>query len=1045
MDEEIYQDLKDNFSLLCEIIREPSKNQKLKADLGRVDSIIRKEIPEAFEKNAPEDFYVLFADFKSEYDRFRDFILYEKLIGKNVVALGGGFSSGKSSFLNALMGDSFLPEDIDPTTAIPTYIVRGREEAHGLNAFDAQITLNLRNDLKKIVHGFGELEGEDDRNMTDSVTLGHILKSVFCSTPRQTYEHLAFLDTPGYSKPDGEEYSLKTDERIAREQLNASNFILWFVPAERGTIPQADINFIRKLRDGIPKMIIVSKSDKKDISNLRKIIERIKEDLNRKGIQFADVRAFSSQREQVSEPELARFLKADAQAIRAQLNAWNATRYETTFARNFKKLFVRCKSYYESKISEEGRKLLCLNPPLTMFRGDEAVMEPLERLADVYKSEIASLRGVLKNVERLQEAFFTEIKKISDQVGIQMPEPDEIDLIDVDEELFSRTLEGIQKEASPETFALVRDAGNAAKKTLAEMPATAPPFENPALKNRTDYLSDGYFKTLALIPSAQDSGITDGQRAALSRMLAGAGESFRPEIIAQARKMSLNEYAEYMDNLKVLPLRYRFALDAVLLACCGSQDEDALKVAASMLDSLRIDRATAEYLCALAKSVLQQDSEALWRARSMEKHADCEEGLFYDYIRQFIKDWVFVSDTRIDIRFLERKSIETIPHGVLVHMESIANSTSNERRTAYFENVYFPGSKSSGRHHDWAFRNYDKITFKRCTFYRNEPASFTDFDPKRFKPWDSWTRCLYFADVNRIQFEECGFYNCKGVMIGEKNVQNASFEKCRFENCLLLHMGGYGWSPLGALIHDDGTLGTNTICHSEFVDCGGIGKQLIEVSAFLSNCKCIVKGNRFVRCRHYCGTTRIDPKKTDNEKGKKATLFLPGTVDEYNTLINSVKISDTPGLMKFCDMKQGRYHISTALKNNMLLDVDAVGGASRNGTNVRIYSANWTDAQDFTIQHVQGEWYVIQHTASGKVLDVAGKNPRSGTNVFLWEYLGADNQLWSFIPKNGGYMIQSKLGTFLDVCGAGTKDGTNVWAYEKMNNDAQLWYLTSVR
>ena len=471
--------------------------------------------------------------------------------------------------------------------------------------------------------------------------------------------------------------------------------------------------------------------------------------------------------------------------------------------------------------------------------------------------------------------------------------------------------------------------------------------------------------------------------------------------------------------------------------------------AAAMSQALGIDQTTGEYLCALAKSVLEQDSDALWRTRSMEKRADCEEGLFYDYIRQFINDWVFISDTRIDIRFLERKSIETISHGVLVHMENIANSTSNERRTAFFENVFFPGRKSMAIHHAWAFRNYDNITFKNCAFHSASPTYVAEFqvpkDPKLspFKQWDSWKRCLYFADVNRIQFEECGFYNCNDILIGEKNVQSALFEKCRFENCLLLHMGGYGWSPMGALIHDDGTLGTNTILHSEFTNCGGIGKQLIEVSAFLSNCKCVVRENRFVRCRHYCGTTRIDPKKTDNEKGKKATLFLPSTVDEYNTLIDSVKISDTPGLMKFCDIEQGRYHISTALKNNMLLDVD--GGATRNGTNVRIYSANWTDAQDFIIRHVQGEWYVIKHTASGKVLDVQGKNPRSGTNVFLWEYLGADNQLWRFTPKCGGYMIQSKLGTFLDVCGAGTKDGTNVWAYEKMDNDAQLWYLTSVR
>ncbi|MBR0283080.1 MAG: RICIN domain-containing protein, partial [Oscillibacter sp.] len=885
-----------------------------------------------------------------------------------------------------------------------------------------------------------------DRKVTDSITLGHVLKSVFFSTPLHGYEHLAFLDTPGYSKPDAAEYSVKTDEQIARGQLNTSNFILWFVPLEKnGTISQTDIDFIRTLREDIPKMVILSQSDKKDISNLHRIIERTKADLNLKGIRYVDVRAFSSRREQVTEPELTRFLDSERAAILAQLDAWDAVQYHTNFAWNFKKLFTRCKSYYEEKINDERRKLARLNHSRTVLDGDAETMAPLDSMIVAYQSEIVSLEKIKESLKRLQDEFFKEIKRVSDQVGIQMPEPAEIDLMNAETRDFGKIMAAIQKEFNPAVLGFMKKAAAGTRALLQRDNL----IENPLLQAQSYDIQNGYFKTLALIPLAQGGELTDGQRAFLSRLMAEVSRKLNPAIMRQAQEIELKEYDEYMDKLKGLSVRYRFALDAILLACCDdSQNEDALVTAAAMSQALGIDQTTGEYLCALAKSVLEQDSDALWRTRSMEKRADCEEGLFYDYIRQFINDWVFISDTRIDIRFLERKSIETISRNVLVHMENIANSTSNEQRTAFFENVFFPGRKSMAIHHAWAFRNYDEITFKNCAFHSASPTYVAEFqvpkDPKLspFKQWDSWKRCLYFADVNRIQFEECGFYNCNDVLIGEKNVQNALFEKCHFENCLLLHMGGYGWSPLGALIHDDGTLGTNMIRNSEFTNCGGIGKQLIEVSAFLSNCKCVVRENRFVRCRHYCGTTSINPKKTDNEKGKKATLFLPGTVDEYNTLIDSARISDTPGLMKFCDIKQGRYYISTALKNNMLLDVG--GGATKNGTNVRIYSANRTDAQDFTIQHVKGEWYVIKHTASGKVLDVAGKSPRSGTNVFLWEYLGADNQLWGFIPKNGGYMIQSKLGTYLDVCGAGTRDGTNVWAYEKMNNDAQLWHLTSV-
>ena len=123
--EEVFEKLLENYELLCNIIRQNVGCTELRVDLSKIEAIINKKIPNTLKKNAPEDFYELYTDFKSEYEKFRDFILYDRLIGKNVVALGGGFSSGKSSFLNALMGKRVLPADIDPSTSVPTYIVSG--------------------------------------------------------------------------------------------------------------------------------------------------------------------------------------------------------------------------------------------------------------------------------------------------------------------------------------------------------------------------------------------------------------------------------------------------------------------------------------------------------------------------------------------------------------------------------------------------------------------------------------------------------------------------------------------------------------------------------------------------------------------------------------------------------------------------------------------------------------------------------------------------------------------------------------------------------
>lgn len=431
-DDEVYEKLHANYELLCNIIRQTAANPQLKVDLSKIEEILNKKIPDTLKKNAPEDFYELYTDFKSEYEKFRDFILYDKLIGQNIVALGGGFSSGKSSFLNALMGKMVLPADIDPSTSVPTYIVSGKKHnVMGINVFDTKVQMQPR-DIKKIAHGFGEVEDEDDEKIVDAVTLGHVLENIFFSTPLHKFDSIAFLDTPGYSKPDSEKYSAKTDEQIARGQLNSSNYILWFVQADAGTITEEDIKFIRTLREDIPKLIIVNKADKKNTSDLKDIIAKIKSILDIKGLRYEDVFAFTSKLDQVEDDGLRDFIEADTNKIKKQLEIWNSQIYESNFARNFKILFVRCKEFYEDKIDEESRQLTHLNTSITKLMAediDTEILEPLQLMVRKAQKNVNELKAISKRLKELQDEFFTEIKFISDIVGIAMPEPSEIDLL----------------------------------------------------------------------------------------------------------------------------------------------------------------------------------------------------------------------------------------------------------------------------------------------------------------------------------------------------------------------------------------------------------------------------------------------------------------------------------------------------------------------------------------------------------------------------------------------------------------------------------------
>lgn len=414
----IMEKLSANFELLRNIVRASSSIQ-IKADLSKVDDLINKRIEEVVKDNAPPDFHILYADFKAEYEKFKDFILFDQLLGKNIVALGGGFSSGKSSFLNAIMGKAVLPSDIDPSTSVPTFIVEGTKHyLSGINVFDAKFEIDDVLMVRKIGHGFGKIENEMLESVTDIVTLGHIIESLFFSTPLIKYKNLAFLDTPGYSKPDTTNYSAKTDEHIARRQLNTANCIIWFVQADAGTITEDDIKFIKTLNDSTPKLFILNKADKKTDDDIKEIIAKIKSTLEIKGLKYVDVLAYSTK-----SPET-----YDAEDIKKWLKKWNVPNDKNNFAVNFKKLFIRCLDYYEEEIETETKRLKSLNKALTLS-DDSEINESINFVIKSGKSYLSILETIKDNLKNLQTEFFAEIKIVGDIVGIDMPEPTELSLI----------------------------------------------------------------------------------------------------------------------------------------------------------------------------------------------------------------------------------------------------------------------------------------------------------------------------------------------------------------------------------------------------------------------------------------------------------------------------------------------------------------------------------------------------------------------------------------------------------------------------------------
>ncbi|GHR90570.1 GTPase [Helicobacter pylori] len=211
---------------------------------------------------------------------------YPSLFQKTIVAVGGGFSTGKSAFLNNLLGLKLkLPEYMNPTTAIPTYCLKGKREVlMGFSqnggmvelphlAFDHQFLKSLGFNLKEI------------------------MPLMLLNAPSAPFEFLCFIDTPGYN-PGNQGYT-GGDKEVSKESLKHAKHILWFISCECGELHKDDLEFLQELYEESKQVFIVlSRADRRTKRQLEEIAIKIKGTLEDNGIEFLGIGAYSITRYQ---------------------------------------------------------------------------------------------------------------------------------------------------------------------------------------------------------------------------------------------------------------------------------------------------------------------------------------------------------------------------------------------------------------------------------------------------------------------------------------------------------------------------------------------------------------------------------------------------------------------------------------------------------------------------------------------------------------------------------------------------------------------------
>ncbi len=274
--------LKERYDLIARILNAKTNNEGLEEYQSVLDNEFLEFASSVDSLKEKEIALLTLQEIKKELQLVAS---YPSLFQKTIVAVGGGFSAGKSTFLNNLLGLKLkLPEHIDPTTAIPTYCLKGKKEVlMGFSQNGGMVELpHLKFD-----HQFLESLG---------FNLKEIMPFMLLSAPSVPFEFLCFIDTPGYN-PGNQGYT-GGDKEASKESLKHAKHILWLVSCERGELHKDDLEFLQELyeEEGKQVFIVLSRADRHTKSQLEEVAIKIRETLENNGIEFLGIGAYSATR-----------------------------------------------------------------------------------------------------------------------------------------------------------------------------------------------------------------------------------------------------------------------------------------------------------------------------------------------------------------------------------------------------------------------------------------------------------------------------------------------------------------------------------------------------------------------------------------------------------------------------------------------------------------------------------------------------------------------------------------------------------------------------
>lgn len=214
--------------------------------------------------------------------------------GRTMLAIAGGFSSGKSRFINSFIkgGGVSLAVGMNPVTVIPNYVVCSREtkiRGYCVNGGSFELAEKLYSSLE---HEYLGTFGFDLRGIMPFI-------SVQVPMADELFEHICLIDTPGYNPGGGQ--AMGADRSVAESYAGQASAMIWVIGLDpAGTITQSDLEFIEKTNlSGDSLYILLNKADTKSSDAIADIIDQVELDLQSYGFEFSGICAYSSRKGEV--------------------------------------------------------------------------------------------------------------------------------------------------------------------------------------------------------------------------------------------------------------------------------------------------------------------------------------------------------------------------------------------------------------------------------------------------------------------------------------------------------------------------------------------------------------------------------------------------------------------------------------------------------------------------------------------------------------------------------------------------------------------------